>query len=525
MAPDPSTSANEVYTIPELAERIGVTAQSVRNWIRSGRIDPPAEIPATGEKVYSADAAARIERDYMIRAARGGTRGPGAAERKERARRWLEEHGIEPDENGTGASGENPVPALPEHSPAAVVDAAVRRWLVLEDHLLPVVPLVVAVANRLAGPPVWLMIVAPPSSGKSEVIRGVNSLAGVRHISSITSSTFASGMIPRSGSDKPPSLLERMEQKGQWLLTLKDFGTIQSVQRETRNEIFGQLREIYDGQFDATYGTGVEIDWEGKLGMLVGATPAVDRQYKWSAELGERFVQFRPVASDPEEVALKAVRASDEEAEKNQAIKEAYRTAFDKIAPTADCAPEFSERRLALVAALARFTAAARRPVRHERGRGGFQVLEPEGPARLAKVFAQLYKGALLCFDGNDRLALRVVSRIAVDCIPGRRGKLLRILAERSEGVTADVAAGRLKCDKETARTELKELRAIGLAASEKPAHTDIYSASDRLYEAAAEIYRNAKNREKALEILCNRGNDRSPERERKKEDEEKEDG
>ena len=88
-------SAATWYTVPKLARRIGVTPAAIRQWIAKGDIEPPQRIPATGERVYRADAAARIERWYMWRAAAGGTRGPGAARRRELARVWLSAHGLE----------------------------------------------------------------------------------------------------------------------------------------------------------------------------------------------------------------------------------------------------------------------------------------------------------------------------------------------------------------------------------------------------------------------------------------------
>ena len=54
------------------------------------------------------------------------------------------------------------------------------------------------------------------------------------------------------------------------------------------------------------FGTGVVVNWKGKLGVIVGSTPVVDRQSKWSTEMGERFVQFRPTSPDATRVALKA---------------------------------------------------------------------------------------------------------------------------------------------------------------------------------------------------------------------------
>lgn len=56
-------------TIPKLAQGLGVTPASVRDWIRRGYIDPAAELPATGERACPAAMAAGIERCYGARAA------------------------------------------------------------------------------------------------------------------------------------------------------------------------------------------------------------------------------------------------------------------------------------------------------------------------------------------------------------------------------------------------------------------------------------------------------------------------
>ena len=77
------------YTIPQLARRLGITPASIRAWIACGLIEEPQALPVTGERAYTAGAAARIERWHMERCLRGGTRGPGAAKRRERARVFL----------------------------------------------------------------------------------------------------------------------------------------------------------------------------------------------------------------------------------------------------------------------------------------------------------------------------------------------------------------------------------------------------------------------------------------------------
>lgn len=491
----------QLLTIPELADRLGVTAQAVRNWISDGRIEEPEKVAATGERFFTHEAADRIEREYMIRAAKGETRGPGSAKRRERAQEWCQEHGIPLTENGDDAEGASP--EVPAGSPAAVVTDEVEEWLVLEDELLPVAPVVVAIANRLPGPPVWLMIIAPPSSGKSVVIRGITeAVGGARHISSVTANTFASGMMGGSGGDGSRSLLERMEERGEWLLTIKDFGTIQNQVAEERREIFGQLREIYDGKYNATYGTGVEVDWEGSLGILVGATPAVDRKWQWSAQLGERFVHLRPASPDGEEVARVALQSASEQEEQREAIEKAYERALKMANQQPDEVSAVGSFGEDTVVALARFLAEARRPVQHFRAGSGHQVQPPEGPGRLSKIFAQVYEAALVCYEGDENCARRFTTRIAVDSVPGRRGKLLRQIADHEDGVTAPKRAKALGCDKETARRELKDLEAIGLLEKSTPVGTDVFKPSEKLFEHAQAAFPEAKNPREALRQL-----------------------
>ena len=215
-------------------------------------------------------------------------------------------------------------------TPAQIVTEAARRWLVITDDQMPVVPLVVAVANRLPGPPVWLTMVAASSWGKSDLVLPVTGLSGVHFISKVTDKTFASGKKRESGDPRHLSLLERFKSEKTWLVAIKDLGTIQSLPPLTRNGIFGQLREIYDGQYSADYGTGVHINWKGKLGVLAAATNVIDDYTKWSAELGERFVYFRLKRTPQALVAARAMKAVDDGVDdgRAKALAAAFAEAF-----------------------------------------------------------------------------------------------------------------------------------------------------------------------------------------------------
>ena len=192
-------------------------------------------------------------------------------------------------------------------TPAEIILTVAHKWLELDDEVYPVAVLATALANWMHGQPVWLLIVAPPSSGKTLFIQAYARMKTVYPLSSLTARTFASG-LKNEKEEGSNSLLHWLNRERKSLLTLKDFGTILSLAVQERNGVLAQLREIYDGEYSAAYGTGERFQWKGKLGLIAGGTPKVDDLHKWSSELGERFVQIRPISPDEEAVAERARR-------------------------------------------------------------------------------------------------------------------------------------------------------------------------------------------------------------------------
>lgn len=91
MKHSPDTRQLKRFTIPKLADRLGVTPTTIRDWIAQGLLDAPPELPLHWYRAYPADKADQIERWYMRRAAAGYTRGPGARRRRAWARQRFEE--------------------------------------------------------------------------------------------------------------------------------------------------------------------------------------------------------------------------------------------------------------------------------------------------------------------------------------------------------------------------------------------------------------------------------------------------
>lgn len=404
-------------------------------------------------------------------------------------------------------------------TPAQIVTRAARKWLVIKDDVLPVVPLVVAVANRLAGPPVWLTMVAPASWGKSDLVMPVAALPGVHFVSTLTDRTFASGKKVEAGDPAYLSLLKRLEAEGSWLLAIKDLGTIQSLPALTRNAIFGQLREIYDGAFRAEYGTGVQVDWRGKLGVLAAATNVIDEYTKWSAELGERFVYFR-LRSAPE--SLVAARAWQSVAdgiddERRSALAAAYHEAFDAadaLAAGAFRVPPIEAR--VVCETVAQFVVEARTPIRHDRF-GGYQVGDSEGLGRLTKVLAQLCRAAAICYGEDWVAATRLVVRVGLDSVPRKRVAALRALVKSEGGATVQSLAAMLRCDENTAKQHGSDLEALGLAQCHKPANRLVFSPSIKAANYAEAICLDERRGDAALRKLFDLPDDYTPERERER--------
>ena len=195
-----------------------------------------------------------------------------------------------------------PSPEFSDTVPALLdIQHAVEGFMLLYDPDLLVVTLGAYAAHRFGGSPVWLLLVAPPSGAKTEVLGLLRDTPGNYALSELTARTFASG-LETEGQD--PSLLARLRNE---VLVLKDFTTVLSMRYEERQAILAQLREIFDGKYDKAWGTGKELHWKGRLGFLAGVTPVIDSYYSAMAVLGERFVMLRITQANRQQVAEKAL--------------------------------------------------------------------------------------------------------------------------------------------------------------------------------------------------------------------------
>ncbi len=312
-------------------------------------------------------------------------------------------------------------------------------------------------AHCLSGHPVWLMLVAPPGSMKTELLEPLQAVGpfNVHVVDSVTPNTFISGKLDESRQKQKGQhgLLQRIGDKG--IIVVPDFSTILSMSSEKRGEVLAQLRRIYDGHLRREFGTKENLtdkrEWRGRITCLVAATPDVDRHYAVLNTLGERFVMVRLPRPRGTEAAHRAMNQDQSAARKE--LESVYRQLLEGLPQNAE--PEIPVEMQHQLAALAEFTVHARTHVPRNRNNREIEyVPEPEAPTRLAQQLAQLMKGSALLAGRREAAKedFQVARRAAWDSIPKAR----RIVLEQAMGKPADLQ--RSSAALSYAREELTQL-------------------------------------------------------------------
>lgn len=308
---------------------------------------------------------------------------------------------------------------------------AVVKWLELPD--LDVVDLILAtvVANAHDGDPVWVLLVGPPSSAKSELLRAVADAPQCYRLSSLTGRTLLSGHKDAHGG-----LLFRIPDRS--TMVLLDFGQVLSLHPNDKALVLQRLREVYDGYTKGDFGNRADgLEWRGKLGFLSGATPAIEKYTSVGAELGDRFLFYRMCVPERKGQALGAIGKAGGEEQMREELARAFAGALASAGNPNGVA--VSEEAQDAIATLAAFTTRLRTPVSRDRYSKDIDYLpEPEAPARFAKALVLLGK-ALAAVRGKPSVTgeeLQVLAHIALACVPSRRMAMLNALAAVEEGTT-----------------------------------------------------------------------------------------
>jgi hypothetical protein len=128
-------------------------------------------------------------------------------------------------------------PALPDHDPQAAALAALvktfRDRLHLPDLGALYATLGAVAGNWMRGDPVWLLLVGPPSSGKTELVGALGKLPHVHWAALLTEAALLSGTASKErAKDAKGGLLREVGSFG--VLLMKDFTSTLAQNRDTR---------------------------------------------------------------------------------------------------------------------------------------------------------------------------------------------------------------------------------------------------------------------------------------------------
>jgi hypothetical protein len=316
-------------------------------------------------------------------------------------------------------------------------------------------------AHRITDyPPAWALPIAPSGSLKTVVLETLRGLPSVRFVDEVTDKTFISGKMdgPKGKRKTPASYLHRIGNEG--ILVAADFGTVMSMDRRIRNKVLAQLRRIYDGHFSREFGTDENIqerEWTGRLTLLAGATPEVDRYHSVFQSLGERFLRVRWPRSGGVDAGLRAMRQTNAVPEELRGVVHGFLLPVlnQSRIEAPEIAPEWETR----IAHLSELVALARVDV--PRTRDGREVCgepQPEGNTRLPQELAQVGRGWAAL---NNRASIgegeyALIFRVGLDSIPPVRKRVLLAITRGESAYSLDVPEA-------TAHRAIEDLELTGL--------------------------------------------------------------
>ena len=313
--------------------------------------------------------------------------------------------------------------------------------------------------------PLWLMIIGPPSGGKTTASMITADLPRVTLDDLTAASLISAHHDTRDHQWKMTGLLhEKVGQGGRRLWVIEDFSSVLSMaDRGGREQLFAYLRKVYDGRLSRTIANcPLDLSWHGRLAVIAACTSAIDNQSAYGDELGPRFVYLRLKDNSREHraVRLRAARGMSKDALTARALAASVVGEAHLNLPDLDVTETLHDHLdlCALVGAYGRTSVGRDSTWKRE----VFGVIETEEPFRLRNQLMALARGCLAMGLDEDETA-RVAARIARDSMPrARRDALAAVIHLGEEAIPLRIAR-EMKVSQKTALFALEDLAWAGM--------------------------------------------------------------
>ena len=338
-----------------------------------------------------------------------------------------------------------------------------------EDALACAIATVVAL--KIKGNPLWMFLVAPPSSGKSVIIEAFeNAFKYTVHLSTLTSTSLVSGSRTtrknEDGEDEEydPSAYARLKDK---VLFIKDFTTLLSSNENEKRAVYGILRDGYDGSFRRPLGNGEDRNYEDHyFGIFAGVTHAIHGENQ--AELGERFLKINLIDSEFDEVAhMRQALLNTKKNVDNRPLINGSIWGFLEHLATIDNVPELPETSpyFDKLTYLALLVAKIRTKVKRVSGRDMAYRPETETGSRIATQLLQLGSTFALVHGKSefDADCYRVMQKVALDSCVGYQLEVLNVIDRSDDGMSASMVAESINLSINQVRKILDDMMQLNL--------------------------------------------------------------
>jgi len=283
-----------------------------------------------------------------------------------------------------------------------------KKWLYLEDTKRIDIILATYLTKYLEGTPIWLIIVGNSGDGKTEQLMALKDLPDFHIEHNMTSKTLV------SGNPKVKDLAPELDGK---FLVIPDMAQILQLPPQEKGELWGQLRDLYDGFAGKSSGLGKRARYDGlRITMVACSTPKIDGQILIHQDLGTRELIYR-TEDTKNKIEMMEFAMKNESQEKK--MKKELRDITTKFMKDKRIIQkELSEEEITKLMNIALFITKSRASAEIDSYTNEIRnIVYPEQPTRIIKQLKRIYIALMsLEHDYSKERAFEILWHLAKSC-------------------------------------------------------------------------------------------------------------
>lgn len=350
-----------------------------------------------------------------------------------------------------------------------------EKYFNIEDKKRIDVVLAVALSRKLPGIPLWLIVVGPSGDMKSVQLNSFKS-EDVFILHNLTSKSLVNGYKDK---EEHPDLAPELDKK---LVIIPDMAQILKLPPNEKAELWGQLRDLYDGLAGKVSGMGARSRYEGlHITLLAGSTPSIDGQILVHQDLGTRELIYRTNGNvDKDKSMLQCFENEEFEAKISSELSKITQGFIDNTQIERNELDEESIQELMRISTYITYMRATAEIDSYSNELRN--LVYPEEPTRIAKQMKRMYI-CLKSLDSNytDSRAFEILWHIAKSSAFPIRVKIFEYLLKHPEEISTSKLSEVFQIGKKTAQRELCILWNMKLVDCRKEMINSIYP--DRTYD------------------------------------------